>query len=99
MLRSFARHQTAIGPHCSRPFTNAATISVNPIGGPVEDDDAGALDVAAGPATCGARRAASGRVESAVHDGVLLQGSVGTSAGVFSALPQEPLSAAAEGGG
>src|SRR3982751_6285947 len=48
---------------------------------PCEDHDAGALDVTARPAARGAGVAASGRGESAVHDGVLLQGAVGASTG------------------
>src|SRR5208283_2739939 len=57
-------------------------------------------------ARAGCRRAAAarpggpaaGRPRPAVHHGVLLQGAMGPSAGVSAALPEEPLSAAAENG-
>src|SRR5579864_9143008 len=42
------------------------------------------------------RRSAAGRRRPALHHGVLLQGAVGTSAGVSAALLEEPLPAAQE---
>src|SRR4029079_2810721 len=43
------------------------------------------------------RGTAPGRRERALHDGVLLQNTVGTSAGVLAAFPEESLSPSQEG--
>src|SRR6476619_1948554 len=97
-----ARHQRTLGPFLAASHEHRYD-SRDPNRSPREDLIAGAFAVAVTPRPCpaarGAGAAASGRGESAIHDGVLLQGAVGASAGVPPAVPQEPLSAAAEGSG
>src|SRR5687768_10825474 len=61
--------------------------------------DRGGVAVSGRLAAHGAGCPAPGNGEPAVHHGVLLQGPVGPAAGVPPALPEEPLSAAAEGSG